>query len=92
MSKENMWKAMVATKQLEIDKLKRILKEKETPSHTGFFPAPSKGMVSRVWVTINFTKVWKHFINNSFINWGRCLIIEVNVINIIHIFIFSYLV
>ena len=29
MSKENMWKAMVATKQLEIDKLKRILKEKE---------------------------------------------------------------
>jgi len=29
MSKENMWRAMVATKQLEIDKLKRILKEKE---------------------------------------------------------------
>ena len=29
MSNENMWRAMVATKQLEIDKLKRILKEKE---------------------------------------------------------------
>ena len=29
MSKENMWRAMVATKQLEIDKLIRILKEKE---------------------------------------------------------------
>ena len=29
MSKENMWRAMVATKQLEIDKLKRLLKEKE---------------------------------------------------------------
>ena len=29
MSKENMLRAMVATKQLEIDKLKRILKEKE---------------------------------------------------------------
>ncbi len=29
MSKENMLRAMVATKQLEIDKLKRLLKEKE---------------------------------------------------------------
>lgn len=29
MSNENMLRAMVATKQLEIDKLKRLLKEKE---------------------------------------------------------------
>ena len=29
MSKENMWRAMVATKQLEIDKLKRKIKEME---------------------------------------------------------------
>ena len=29
MSKENMLRAMVATKQLEIDKLKRLLKDKE---------------------------------------------------------------
>ena len=29
MSNENMWRAMVATKQLEIDKLKRLLKDKE---------------------------------------------------------------
>ena len=30
MSSENMWRAMVATKQLEIDKLKRKIKELET--------------------------------------------------------------
>ena len=29
MSSENMWRAMVATKQLEIDKLKRKIKELE---------------------------------------------------------------
>ena len=29
MSNENMWRAMVATKQLEIDKLKRKIKEME---------------------------------------------------------------
>ena len=29
MNNENIWRAMVATKQLEIDKLKRLLKEKE---------------------------------------------------------------
>ena len=29
MSSENMWRAMVATKQLEIDKLKRKIKEME---------------------------------------------------------------
>ena len=29
MSNENIWKAMVATKQLEIDKLKRKIKEME---------------------------------------------------------------
>jgi len=29
MSNENIWRAMVATKQLEIDKLKRKIKEKE---------------------------------------------------------------
>ena len=29
MSNENMWRAMVATKQLEIDKLKRKIKELE---------------------------------------------------------------
>ena len=29
MSSENMWRAMVATKQLEIDKLKRKIKEIE---------------------------------------------------------------
>ena len=53
MSKENMLRAMVATKQLEIDKLKRLFKDKEDDGTITF---GDRTMIPKSWV-IKITEI-----------------------------------